>query len=199
MPCRDYDNNSRKYDEIQLGDDELNTVTTFKYLGSIFNSNEGADSDINNRVKLAWMKWKQLTGVLCDNKVPIKLKDNVYKTVIKPTMTYGAEYLAVRKKDENRLQVAEMRMLRWIRGNTRNDHVIQEDPKACQMPPFLRQKRLNWYGHRLTTSGTIWQNTRTDMQRTWLKTDSTGKRWWRLAHKDVKMVSKGDNWNNNYL
>ena len=33
MPCNDYDNNSRNYEEIQLGDDKLNTVTTFKYLG----------------------------------------------------------------------------------------------------------------------------------------------------------------------
>ena len=66
MPRNDYDNNSRNYEEIQLGDDELNTVTTFKYLGSIFDSNGGADSDINNRVKLAWMKWKQLSGVLCE-------------------------------------------------------------------------------------------------------------------------------------
>ena len=134
MPCNDYDNNSRNYEEIQLGDDQLNTVTTLKYLGSIFDSNGGAERDINNRVKLAWMKWKQLTGVLCDKKVPIKLKDKVYKTVIKPTMTYGAECWAVRKKDENRLNVAEMRMLRWIRGKIRKDHVrnqiIQEDAKG---------------------------------------------------------------------
>ena len=108
MPCNDYDNNPRNYEELQLGDDKLNAVTTFKYLGSIFHSNGGAERDINNRVRLAWMKWKQLTGVLCDKKVPIKLKDKVYKTVIKPTMTYGAECWAVRKKDENRLHVAEI-------------------------------------------------------------------------------------------
>ncbi len=58
-------------EEIQLGDDKLNAVTTFKYLGSIIDSNGGAERGINNRVKLAWMKWKQLTGVLCDKKVPI--------------------------------------------------------------------------------------------------------------------------------
>ena len=44
-----------------------------------------------------------------------------------------------------------MRMLRWIRGKTRKDHVrnqiIQEDAKVCQMSTFLRQKRLNLYGH----------------------------------------------------
>ena len=41
--------------------------------------------------------------MLCDKKVPIKLKDKVYKTVIKSTMTYGAECWAVREKDDNRL------------------------------------------------------------------------------------------------
>ena len=80
-----------------------------------------------------------------------KLKDKVYKMVIKPTMTYGAECWAVRKKDESRLHVTEMRMLRWIRGKTRKDHVrnliIQEYSKLCQMSTFLRQKQLHWYGH----------------------------------------------------
>ena len=37
------------------------------------------------------------------------------------------------------------------KGNTRKDHVrnqsIQEDAKVCQMSTFLRQKRLNLYGH----------------------------------------------------
>ena len=45
MPCNDYANHSRNYEEIQLGDDKLNTVTTFKYLGSIFDSNGGAEMD----------------------------------------------------------------------------------------------------------------------------------------------------------
>ena len=103
------------------------------------------------------MKWNQLTGVLCDKNVPIKLKDKVYKTVIKPTMTYMEQSVGrleqwwVRKKDENRLHVAEMRMVRWIRGKTRKDHVrnqiIQEGAKVCQLSTFLRQKRLHWYGH----------------------------------------------------
>ena len=82
--------------------------------------------------------------MLCDKKVPIKLNDKVYKMVIKPTMTYGTECWAVRKKDENRVHVAEMRMLRWIRDNTRKDHVrnqtIQENANVCQMSTFLGKK-----------------------------------------------------------
>ena len=49
------------------------------------------------------------------------------------------------------MHVAKMRMLRWIRGKTRKDHVrnqiIQEDANVCQISTFLRQKRLHWYGH----------------------------------------------------
>ena len=56
MPCTDYANNSRNYEEMQLGDDKLNTVTTLKYLGSVFDSNGGTERDINNRAKLAWVK-----------------------------------------------------------------------------------------------------------------------------------------------
>ena len=46
MPCNGYDNNRRNYEEIQLGDDKLNKVTTFKYLGSIFDSNGGAETGL---------------------------------------------------------------------------------------------------------------------------------------------------------
>ena len=61
-------------------------------------------------------------------------------------------------KDENRLHVAEQ--IACSRNEdatmdkgykTRKDHVrrqiIQEDARLCQMSTFMRQKRLNWYGH----------------------------------------------------
>ena len=104
-------------------------------MGSIFDSNGGADRDINNRVK-----------------------DKVYKTVIKPTITYGAECWAVRKKDENRLHVAEMRILRWIRGKTRKDHVrnqiIRADAKLCQMSTIPRQNDYIGTKYELTADKT---------------------------------------------
>ena len=50
-----------RHEEIQVGDDKLTTATTFKYLGSIFDINGGAESDTNNGVKCAGMKWKLVT------------------------------------------------------------------------------------------------------------------------------------------
>ena len=79
-----------------------------------------------------------------------------YGSVCKPTLNkvlciLYVVFWAVRKKDENSLHVAEMRMPRWIRGKSRKDHVrtqvIQDNAKVCQMSTFLRQKRLNLHGH----------------------------------------------------
>ena len=53
----------------------------------------------------------------------MELKDKVFKTIIRPAMTYGSGCWAVKKKDENKLNSAEMRMLRWARGKTRLDHI----------------------------------------------------------------------------
>ncbi len=79
----------------------------------------GAEKDVNNRVNIAWSKWKETTGVMCDRNIPTKLKDKVYKTAIKPAIMYGAECWAVRKKEERKVHTTEMRMLRWARGKTR--------------------------------------------------------------------------------
>ena len=37
------------------------------------------------------MKWRQASGILCDKRVPQKLKGKFYRTAIRPAMLYGAE------------------------------------------------------------------------------------------------------------
>ena len=131
---------------VKIVDAELTTVTSFKYLGSLFTSEGGSQADVNNRIRIGWMKWKEVSGVMCDRKMPVELKDKVFKTIIRPAMTYGSECWAVKKKDENKLNSAEMRMLRWARGKTRLDHIRNEDiRKEAHVKPvamFLENKRL---------------------------------------------------------
>ena len=60
--------------------------------------------------------------------MPVKLKGNIfYRTVLRPALPYGAETWATMKSQERRLEVNEMRMLRWMCGvmktyKTRNKH-----------------------------------------------------------------------------
>jgi hypothetical protein len=48
------------------------------------------DEDVSQRIRAGWVKWIQASGVLCDKKVPNKLKGKFYITAIRLAMMYGA-------------------------------------------------------------------------------------------------------------
>ncbi|KAK6730585.1 hypothetical protein RB195_007195 [Necator americanus] len=62
---------------IRVDGTELNKVNCFKYLGSKVTSTGDIDQEGRARVNAAWMKWKMATGVLCDKKVPVRLKSKI--------------------------------------------------------------------------------------------------------------------------
>jgi hypothetical protein len=51
-------------------------------LGSMLQKNEDIDEDVSHRINAGWLKWRQASGVLCDPRVPIKLKGKLYRTTI---------------------------------------------------------------------------------------------------------------------
>jgi hypothetical protein len=129
----------------------LKQVETFKYLGSTVNAKGGCEEDVKNRIKAAWQKWKDLSGVVCDRKMPVGVKGKVYKTMIRTVMIYGAEAWSPRRKEEELLERTEMRMLRWILGVSLKDRKTNEDIRqavgvAC-ITDKIREARLRWYGH----------------------------------------------------
>ena len=52
--------------------------------------------------------------------------EKVYKTVVKPPLLYGADTWATTRGQEARLEVNEMRRLRWMCGVTRMDKIRNE-------------------------------------------------------------------------
>ncbi|KAL5164575.1 Craniofacial development protein 2 [Glycine soja] len=98
-----------------------------------------------------WMKWRKASGVLCDAKVPIKLKGKFYRTAIRPAILYGTECWAVKSQHENKVGVAEMRMLRWMCGKTRQDKIrneaIRERVGVAPIVEKMVENRLRWFGH----------------------------------------------------
>ena len=138
-------------DALKLEEEEVNKVRTFKYLGSHISESGELDVEINHRIQAGWRAWRQASGVLCDRKISIRLKGRFYKTVVRPAMLYGSETWAIKKAQEKRLEVAEMRMLRWMcgvsrRDRLRNDHV-RGSLKVTGLGRKIQERRLCWYGH----------------------------------------------------
>jgi len=63
------------------------------------------------------LKWRRASRVLCDKKVPFKLKGKYYQTAVRPMMLYGTKCWTIKNQHENKLRIAKLRMLRWMWGD----------------------------------------------------------------------------------
>ena len=89
---------------------------------------------MNNRVKVDCAKWIEVSGVMCDKNMPIKIKYKIYKTIVMLAMTHMSECWAVEDKVTKTLHITEMRMLRW----RHEDIYIEANIEL--ITTFLRQK-----------------------------------------------------------
>ena len=55
--------------------------------------------------------------MLCDRRMNLNIDGKVYKTVVRPALVYGTEIWECKNAKENKLEVAEKRLLRcmsWV-------------------------------------------------------------------------------------
>ncbi|KAM1766551.1 hypothetical protein ACFX12_044752 [Malus domestica] len=151
MECKFSANGGQNELGVRIGDQEIPKSDRFRYLGSILQKNGELDGDLNHRIQAGWMKWKSASGVLCDRRMPLKLKGKFYRTAIRPAMLYGTECWAVKHQHVHKMGVAEMRMLRWMCGHTRKDKIRNEDIRGkvgvAEIEGKMRENRLRWFGH----------------------------------------------------
>ena len=65
---------------------------------------------MNYRIRVGWMKWKSASRILCNHRIPFKLKGKFYKTVIRPVLLYGIKCWAVKRKHIQKMTVVEVIM-----------------------------------------------------------------------------------------
>ena len=98
--------------DVSLDGQVVAKKETFQYLGSMLQKDGDIDEDVRRRISAGWLKWCQASGVLCDKRVPQKLKGKFYRMTIRPAMLYGVECWPTKRRHVQQLSVAEIRMLR---------------------------------------------------------------------------------------
>ena len=97
------------------------------------------------------MSRRKVSGVLCDRKLSAKIKGKMYKSVVRPTMLYGMETVAVPERRMEKMGVAKLKMVIWALGVTRKDKIRNEcvrgTAKIAKLGDKLRNTRLRWYEH----------------------------------------------------
>ncbi|XP_042884700.1 uncharacterized protein LOC122261237 [Penaeus japonicus] len=147
----------------------LKRVKTFKHLGSMVDQTERIEKE-DNFIIIGSNNWKKVSRVICDRKVPVQVKSKVHKTVVRPALTYGLEAEPLKRVEERKSKVAEMKMLRWISGVTKSDRIrneyIRGTVKVIEVSKKKQESGLRCFGHLVYVEkapDSMWRNSiRTD-------------------------------------
>ena len=74
-----------------------------------------------NRVRSGWKKFRELSGMLTNKKVALRLKDRVYAACVRSAILYGSETWAANTEQVARLSRAEMRVVRCVWSVTKRE------------------------------------------------------------------------------
>ena len=133
---------------VKMEDTKVPRVKEFKYLGSTVQKSGSCEREVKKRVQAGWNGWRRVSEIICDRRLPARVKGKVYSSVVRPAMVYGLETVAVTKKQVKEMEVAEMKMLRFAMGVTRKDNIRNEYMRSTVKVEWLgmkmREGRLRW-------------------------------------------------------
>ena len=126
-------------------------VKSFCYLGDILDGNGGADLAATARIINGWMKFRELLPLLTSRVPPMEMKDRLYASCVRSSMTYGSETRPLLADVGLKFERAEMQMIRWVCGVSMKDRRRSEElGKLVGVEPIttvIRSGRLRWYKH----------------------------------------------------
>ena len=113
---------------VKMQGEEVAKVEDFKYLSSTVQSIGECGRGVKKRIQAGWNGRRRMSGVICDRRLPARVKGKVYKVSLRPAMLYhnGLETVALRTRQETEMEVAELNMLRFSLGVTRMDKIRNE-------------------------------------------------------------------------
>ena len=83
---------------VKMEDTKVSRIKKFKYLRSMVQESGDCEREVKERVQAGWSGWRRVSGVICDKRLPARVKGKAYSSVVRPTMVYGLETVAVTKK-----------------------------------------------------------------------------------------------------
>lgn len=147
-----FDRKGRVSCNIKVRNVQLKQVDSFKYLGTVFSEDTYAERNITNRIESALSAFHALNDAVFKKRcVTSGAKLIIFQRVIAPIMSFGCEAAVLRNRDRQRLEVAEMTVLRRVAGLTRVESGSNANVRSqLQVTPYLLgvdKALLRWAGH----------------------------------------------------
>ena len=149
--------NRQQEQSVTIGTHTFKIVNQFVYLGSQLNTHNGIVDEIKRRITLGNRSYFSLLKIMKSTSVSRNSKCALYKSVIRPIVTYGSESWCMTQNDEQLLLTFERKVLRTIFGpvfdhnqnrwRRRFNHELMELYREPDIVRITKVNRLRWLGH----------------------------------------------------
>ena len=170
--------------EIKINGQKLQTVTNFKYLGSVI-TDEGSKPEILSRTAQTRVALTRLEPVWNDRSIFLSSKIRLMRSLVTSIFLYACEPWTLTAELQRRIRAMEMRCYRKILRISYKDQVTNEEVYAKiqqaigpheNLLTIVKRRKLQWYVHVSRSLGlakTILQGTVNGEKRQ----DRQRKRW----------------------
>jgi hypothetical protein len=139
---------------IYIGDQRIEYVNKFKYLGQVISSDGKLQGEISRRIGQAYAAFRSLEkrGIWKDKTISRRTKLTIYKVTVLTILLYCSETWSIGPKEVKKLENAQMMCLRRICGDRswgRDSTPYAVIRKKCQTPTIqnlITYHRLRWLG-----------------------------------------------------
>ena len=115
--------------EIKVNGQKLETVTSFKHLGTVI-TDMGSKPEILSRIARATAALTRLKPVWTDRSISLSSKIQLMHSLVTSILLYACESWTLTAELQRRIQAMEMRWYRKILWISYKDHVTDEEVRA---------------------------------------------------------------------
>ena len=100
-------NGGNDKETVKMEDTKVTRVKEFKYLESMVQESGSCEREVK-RVQAGWKGWRKVLGVICDKRLPARVKGKVYSSVVRPAMVCGFVMVTITKKQVEEMENVEV-------------------------------------------------------------------------------------------
>ena len=147
--------------DVRIGGQKLETVQSFKYLGSVV-TDEGSKQEILSRIAQTIGAFTKLKTIWKDKNIALSSKIRLMRSLVISIFLYACETRTLTAELEKKIQATEMRCFRRLLGISYGDHVTNEEVEnriRQAIGPYedlitsVKKRKLRWYGHKTRSTG----------------------------------------------